>query len=227
MLKRDIRNMDREAMLKNVSATKAYREIIDGHLRAYPPVKRSICYCNNFYTLQFPTMLFFYLDHHLYVHGAFGPIRSWNDLTFEVPINNIYEDGSICGCDAFALSKAIDLFWNSEFNSDGSRAIVSEVFLPREHRQYYSRGYAKWKELSDEGSALELMFNQMKDSTRPFWKFLNTAISDKQTKSGGRLIGLPCRFYRTNKKEDAIFALKRCFNFNFAPTQPAYPVQGL
>ena len=116
-------------------------------MREYTPCRRTIrigagCGCDlprKWLTLSFPYIVFYWTNPELYIGFAKSPVTSIQNLLYCPTIGNVYEYWRVCGCAIYKknpgisqISKAINLFWNKEFTSDGTdgpNALVSTFSL--------------------------------------------------------------------------------------------------
>lgn len=111
-------------------------------VREYTPCRRTIKFGIDYYSLQFPYIIFLNKGYNTFV--AFSPksIKHKSDFVYMPPIGNIFESWNICGCETniyqdeedghyqkpFSrtnrLQYGIKLFWQSTFTFDGFGRIV-------------------------------------------------------------------------------------------------------
>jgi len=71
---------------------------MQGEIREYPPVRRTINVCGNFFTLQFPYMIFAKDGVGFYCFFAKEPITSTKTEIWYPPIPNVFPESIQCLC---------------------------------------------------------------------------------------------------------------------------------
>ena len=139
-----------------------------GSLREYQPFKRSVCYRNRLYHVQFPHTLFRWIEGNLRVGFLKHKLESWRDLVYSPPVGNVYmPDFRICGCVSNHVDDSIDLFWSSIFTDDGDGSSLRYMFgrfwdgiFCRDRIDMSHACYKRWSKISRKRNAVSKIENR-------------------------------------------------------------------
>ena len=88
-------------------------------IREYPPVRRTISICGQYFTLQFPYIIFTITNNMLHLFFSKHPITNLNDSIWYATLPNVFpQDHYVCcSIDDYSMKEFVDAFWKTEFRS--------------------------------------------------------------------------------------------------------------